>query len=139
MSNSTPAHMPRSPRRPCRAAHGRSSARSRSRSTWPTATGSSAPASGTAPAIHKPPRRWYPRCFGDAAELLGAGADGELIAPTPRRWQTLAGLAIEFEGPLLHDATHLFDLMRWYAGDVVAGRRAARRGAPTPPTLVEAR
>jgi predicted dehydrogenase len=64
-------------------------------------------------------RRWYP-IFRHAAELLASGEIGELISmtgycqggkPSPA-WQS------EFEGPLLHDATHLFDLMRLYAGDV---------------------
>jgi predicted dehydrogenase len=64
-------------------------------------------------------RRWYP-IFRRAADLLREGAIGELISitgycqggkPSPA-WQS------EFEGPLLHDATHLFDLMRWYAGEV---------------------
>jgi predicted dehydrogenase len=64
-------------------------------------------------------RRWYP-IFRHAAELISGGAIGELISitgycqggkPSPA-WQS------ELEGPLLHDATHLFDLMRWYAGDV---------------------
>lgn len=64
-------------------------------------------------------RRWYP-IFRQAAELIRGGAIGELISitgycqggkPSPA-WQS------ELEGPLLHDATHLFDLMRWFAGDV---------------------
>jgi predicted dehydrogenase len=64
-------------------------------------------------------RRWYP-IFRHARELLRQGAIGELISmtgycqggkPSPA-WQS------EFEGPLLHDATHLFDLMRFFAGDV---------------------
>lgn len=77
-------------------------------------------------------RRWYP-VFRHAAELLGAGAIGELISltgycqggkPSPA-WQS------EFEGPLLHDATHLFDLMRWYAGDVQWLAATARRRTHT--------
>lgn len=64
-------------------------------------------------------RRWYP-IFRHAAALLEQGAIGELVSltgycqggkPSPA-WQS------ELEGPLLHDATHLFDLMRWYAGEV---------------------
>jgi predicted dehydrogenase len=64
-------------------------------------------------------RRWYP-IFRHARELVGAGAIGDLVSmtgycqggkPSPA-WQS------EFEGPLLHDATHLFDLMRFFAGDV---------------------
>jgi UDP-N-acetyl-2-amino-2-deoxyglucuronate dehydrogenase len=64
-------------------------------------------------------RRWYP-IFRHARDLIDQGAIGELISmtgycqggkPSPA-WQS------ELEGPLLHDATHLFDLMRFYAGDV---------------------
>jgi predicted dehydrogenase len=64
-------------------------------------------------------RRWYP-IFRHARDLVRQGAIGELISmtgycqggkPSPA-WQS------EFEGPLLHDATHLFDLMRFFAGDV---------------------
>jgi predicted dehydrogenase len=64
-------------------------------------------------------RRWYP-IFLHARDLLRQGAIGELVSmtgycqggkPSPA-WQS------EFEGPLLHDATHLFDLMRFFAGDV---------------------
>jgi predicted dehydrogenase len=64
-------------------------------------------------------RRWYP-IFRHARDLVRQGAIGELISmtgycqggkPSPA-WQS------ELEGPLLHDATHLFDLMRFYAGDV---------------------
>jgi len=73
-------------------------------------------------------RRWYP-IFRHAVELVRSGAIGELISltgycqggkPTPA-WQS------EFEGPLLHDATHLFDLMRWCAGDVQWLAATARR------------
>lgn len=74
-------------------------------------------------------RRWYP-IFRHAHDLIRTGAIGELVSmtgycqggkPSPA-WQS------EFEGPLLHDATHLFDLMRIFAGDVqwltaTAGRR----------------
>lgn len=64
-------------------------------------------------------RRWYPE-FNRARELLWAGEIGELVSlsgwcqggkPAPS-WQS------ELEGPLLHDATHLFDLLRFFAGDV---------------------
>jgi predicted dehydrogenase len=64
-------------------------------------------------------RRWYP-IFRHARELVRAGEIGNLISmtgycqggkPSPA-WQS------EFEGPLLHDATHLFDIMRFFAGDV---------------------
>jgi predicted dehydrogenase len=64
-------------------------------------------------------RRWYP-IFRHARDLLRQGAIGDLISmtgycqggkPSPA-WQS------EFEGPLLHDATHLFDLMRFYGGEV---------------------
>jgi len=73
-------------------------------------------------------RRWYP-IYRHAAELIRSGAIGELISitgycqggkPSPA-WQS------EFEGPLLHDATHLFDLMRWFAGDVQWLAATARR------------
>jgi len=64
-------------------------------------------------------RRWYP-IFQHARRLIAEGAIGELVSmtgycqggkPSPA-WQS------EFEGPLLHDATHLFDMMRFFAGDV---------------------
>ncbi|MBI3942023.1 MAG: Gfo/Idh/MocA family oxidoreductase [Chloroflexi bacterium] len=64
-------------------------------------------------------RRWDPT-FLKAQEIVRQGAIGELVSlygvcqgakPSPG-WQS------EFEGPLLHDATHLFDLMRMFAGDV---------------------
>jgi predicted dehydrogenase len=73
-------------------------------------------------------RRWYP-IYRHAAELIRSGAIGELISitgycqggkPSPA-WQS------EFEGPLLHDATHLFDLMRWFGGDVQWVVATARR------------
>jgi UDP-N-acetyl-2-amino-2-deoxyglucuronate dehydrogenase len=64
-------------------------------------------------------RRWYP-IFRHARDLIRQEALGELVSltgycqggkPSPA-WQS------EHEGPLLHDATHLFDLMRFFAGDV---------------------
>lgn len=64
-------------------------------------------------------RRWYP-IYQQAIKLVHDGGIGDLISmtgycqggkPSPT-WQS------ELEGPLLHDATHLFDLMRWFAGDV---------------------
>jgi predicted dehydrogenase len=64
-------------------------------------------------------RRWYP-IFRHARDLLQSGAIGDLVSmtgycqggkPSPA-WQS------EFEGPLLHDATHLFDMLRFFAGDV---------------------
>jgi predicted dehydrogenase len=77
-------------------------------------------------------RRWYP-IYQKARELLRGGAIGELVAmtgycqggkPAPR-WQS------ELEGPLLHDATHLFDMLRFFAGDArwvaaTASRRVHR-------------
>lgn len=80
-------------------------------------------------------RRWYP-VFTRARELLREGAIGELVSmtgycqggkPSPA-WQS------ELEGPLLHDATHLFDLMRLFAGDVrwlvATAQRRAHTGYP---------
>ena len=73
-------------------------------------------------------RRWYP-VFRHARDLLLQGAIGELISmtgycqggkPSPA-WQS------ELEGPLLHDATHLFDLMRFFAGEVAWVAATARR------------
>jgi predicted dehydrogenase len=74
-------------------------------------------------------RRWYP-AFIHARELLRGGAIGELVAltgycqggkPAPS-WQS------ELEGPLLHDATHLFDILRFFAGDARwVAATAARR------------
>lgn len=75
-------------------------------------------------------RRWY-TAYLRARELLRQGAIGDLVAmtgycqggkPAPS-WQS------ELEGPLLHDATHLFDTLRFFAGDArwvaaTASRRA---------------
>jgi predicted dehydrogenase len=64
-------------------------------------------------------RRWRPEWI-KARELLEEGAIGELVSmfgvcqgakPHP-------GWEAEEEGPLLHDAVHLFDMFRFYAGDV---------------------
>ncbi|NJN19016.1 MAG: Gfo/Idh/MocA family oxidoreductase [Oscillochloris sp.] len=80
-------------------------------------------------------RRWYP-AYRQARELLHAGAIGELVAltgycqggkPAPS-WQS------ELEGPLLHDATHLFDMLRYFAGDArwVAATAQRRRHTQYP-------
>jgi predicted dehydrogenase len=77
-------------------------------------------------------RRWYP-IFRHARDLLQQGAIGDLISmtgycqgakPSPA-WQS------ELEGPLLHDATHLFDLMRFFAGDIEWLVATARRRTHT--------
>ncbi len=64
-------------------------------------------------------RRWYP-IFRHARELIEAGEIGDMVSMTGycQGGKPSAAWQSEFEGPLLHDATHLFDLMRWYAGDV---------------------
>ncbi|MDQ1301856.1 MAG: hypothetical protein QG637_1778 [Chloroflexota bacterium] len=73
-------------------------------------------------------RRWHP-AYQTARELLQSGAIGELVAlsgvcqgckPHPS-WQSAE------EGPLLHDAVHLFDLFRMFGGDVLAVMGTARR------------
>ncbi len=74
-------------------------------------------------------RRWYP-AYQRARELLREGAIGDLVAmtgycqggkPAPS-WQS------ELEGPLLHDATHLFDILRFFAGEARwVAATAARR------------
>jgi predicted dehydrogenase len=77
-------------------------------------------------------RRWYP-IFRHARDLLDRGEIGDLVSmtgycqggkPSPA-WQS------EYEGPLLHDATHLFDLMRLFAGDVAWVAATARRRTHT--------
>ena len=75
-------------------------------------------------------RRWHPT-YVKARELLTEGAIGDLVSmygvcmgakPYPA-WQA------EHEGPLLHDAVHIFDLLRFYAGNVrsVTGTALRRR------------
>jgi predicted dehydrogenase len=73
-------------------------------------------------------RRWHP-AYQKARELLQAGAIGELISmsgvcqgckPHPS-WQS------DEEGPLLHDAVHLFDLFRMFGGEATAAIGTARR------------
>jgi len=75
-------------------------------------------------------RRWSP-VHHKARELIAQGAIGELltmvghcqgIKPNPA-WQA------KEEGPLLHDATHTFDMFRFFAGDAqwVLGTAARRR------------
>ena len=73
-------------------------------------------------------RRWHP-AYQKAHELLQAGTIGELISmsgfcqgckPHPS-WQS------EEEGPLLHDAVHLFDLFRMFGGEATAAIGTARR------------
>jgi predicted dehydrogenase len=73
-------------------------------------------------------RRWSP-AYRMARDLLRDGAIGQLVSvsgvcqgckPHPS-WQSAE------EGPLLHDAVHLFDLFRMYAGDVAAVTGTARR------------
>ncbi|HHY62400.1 MAG: Gfo/Idh/MocA family oxidoreductase [Bacillota bacterium] len=64
-------------------------------------------------------RRWN-SYYVKAKELLDLGAIGELVSifgncqgckPSPD-WLS------DREGPLLHDATHLYDIMRFFAGDI---------------------
>jgi len=75
-------------------------------------------------------RRWIGQ-YEAVKRAAGVGRWGELLhlvgfcqgcKPLPE-WEA------EFEGPLLHDAVHLFDLMRFYAGDVewVLGTASRRR------------
>ena len=73
-------------------------------------------------------RRWSP-LFRKACEIVEKGEIGELIhisghclgaKPDPA-WQS------DEEGPLLHDATHLFDMFRFFAGDVEWVCATARR------------
>lgn len=73
-------------------------------------------------------RRWDP-IHRQAKALVDQGAIGELVAllgicqgvkPFP------AWVADE-EGPLIHDAVHLFDLFRWFAGDPVTVVGSATR------------
>jgi predicted dehydrogenase len=73
-------------------------------------------------------RRWHP-AYLRTRELVQSGVIGELVSlygmcqggkPHPA-WQS------EEEGPMLHDAVHLFDLFRMYAGDCIAAIGTARR------------
>ena len=75
-------------------------------------------------------RRWHPD-YVKAKELLDQGAIGRLVSmyavcqgakPYPA-WQA------DEEGPLLHDAVHIFDLLRLYAGDVQSAVGTALRRA----------
>lgn len=79
-------------------------------------------------------RRWSP-LYRKARELVREGAIGKLLTivghcqgvkPNPA-WRA------KEEGPLLHDATHTFDIFRFFAGDVawVLGT-ATRRQRPFP-------
>lgn len=87
--------------------------------------------SGTILAVNHS-RRWHP-VFRKAKELVDTGEIGRLLTmvshcegvkPYPA-WRA------DEEGPLLHDATHSFDLFRMYAGDAawVTGT-AVRRSRP---------
>jgi predicted dehydrogenase len=63
-------------------------------------------------------RRWY-AAYRRARELLHAGAIGDLVALTGycQGGKPAPGWQSELEGPLLHDATHLFDMLRYFAGE----------------------
>ncbi|MGQ0569762.1 MAG: Gfo/Idh/MocA family protein [Armatimonadota bacterium] len=72
-------------------------------------------------------RRWHPT-YERAGEALRDGAIGEL--------RCIVGVC---PGPLIHNGTHLFDLMRFFAGDIVgvtgsvethAGQEGPGRDAP---------
>lgn len=75
-------------------------------------------------------RRWYP-AYRRARELLRAGAIGDLVAITGycQGGKPAPGWQSELEGPLLHDGTHLLDMLRFFAGEArwvaaTADRRA---------------
>ncbi len=77
-------------------------------------------------------RRWYP-AYQRARELLCAGAIGDLVAMTGycQGGKPAPGWQSELEGPLLHDATHLFDVLRFFAGDARWVAATATRRAHT--------
>ncbi len=73
-------------------------------------------------------RRWSGE-FQSAKDLVESGNTGRLLhivahcqgcKPTPE-W------VAETEGPLLHDAVHTFDILRFFAGEITAIRGAATR------------
>lgn len=77
-------------------------------------------------------RRWY-ATYRRARELLRAGAIGDLVAMTGycQGGKPAPGWQSELEGPLLHDATHLFDTLRFFAGDARWVAATATRRAHT--------
>ncbi len=64
-------------------------------------------------------RRWNP-VFIKAREMLEAGAIGDLISMLGicQGVKPFPAWTADEEGPLIHDAVHIFDLFRLYAGDV---------------------
>ena len=66
-------------------------------------------------------RRWYPS-YRKAKELLQAGAIGELVSMYGmcQGGKPYPAWTADEEGPMIHDAVHLFDMFRFFAGDAVA-------------------
>ena len=77
-------------------------------------------------------RRWDP-AYHKARELIEEGAIGDLITVVGycQGGKPFPSWRADEEGPLLHDATHTFDLFRYFAGEVdwVSGT-AVRRKRP---------
>ncbi len=73
-------------------------------------------------------RRWYPS-YRKAKELLQQGAIGELISMhgVCQGGKPYPAWTADEEGPMLHDAVHLFDLFRYFAGDATHAMGAARK------------
>ena len=77
--------------------------------------------------------RRYNALYRSAKELIESGEIGEVNSVVGicqgckpnKNWQS------EFEGPLLHDATHLFDIMRYLCGDVEWVFSDVERAKPT--------
>lgn len=77
-------------------------------------------------------RRWYP-IYLKGRELLQDGIIGDLVSmyAVCQGGKPFPAWVADEEGPLLHDAVHMLDLLRFYAGDVqsVVGT-ALRRSRP---------
>lgn len=91
-------------------------------------------AEGVLLAVHHE-RRWS-RQHRLARRLIQEGAIGELrtivghvlTGAPPRDWH--ARPSVSGGGPALHDGTHLFDVVRFLGGEIVAARGEARRADP---------
>jgi len=77
-------------------------------------------------------RRWYAG-YRKAKELLDQGAIGELVSlyGMCQGGKPYPAWTADEEGPMLHDAVHLFDLFRWFGGNCTAATgQALKRKLP---------